>query len=96
MNTFLLVERVLTDLKYCIYTMEGGGGRISFKSGTSARLMITIDITVARIEFFRLVVENEDLYGRDCRLIDENHDRDYPKAYMPTLPDTTPISRSPG
>ena len=47
------------------------------------------------IEFFRLVVENEDLYGRDYRLIDENHDRDYPKAYMPTLPDTTPISRSP-
>ena len=57
--------------------------------------MITIDITVAMIEFFRLVVENEDLYGRDYRLIDENHDRDYPKAYMPTLPDTTPISRSP-
>ena len=58
--------------------------------------MIMIDITVAMIEFFRLVVENEDLYGRDYRLIDENHDRDYPKAYMPTLPDTTPISRSLG
>ena len=43
--------------------------------------MIMIDITVAMIEFFRLVVENEDLYGRDYRLIDENHDRDYPKAY---------------
>ena len=93
MNTFLLVVQVLTDLKYRIYTMGGG---VSFKSGTSARLIITIDITVAMIEFFRLVVENEDLYGRDYRLIDENHDRDYPKAYMPTLPDTTPISRSPG
>ena len=93
MNTFLLVVQVLTDLKYRIYTMGGGG--VSFKSGTSARLMIMIDITVAMIEFFRLVVENEDLYGRDYRLIDENHDRDYPKAYMPTLPDTTPISRSP-
>ena len=93
MNTFLLVVQVLTDLKYRIYTMGGGG--VSFKSGTSARLMIMIDITVAMIEFFRLVVENEDLYGRDYRLIDENHDRDYPKAYVPTLPDTTPISRSP-
>ena len=93
MNTFLLVVQVLTDLKYRIYTMGGGG---VIKSGTSARLMIMIDITVAMIEFFRLVVENEDLYGRDYRLIDEKHDRDYPKAFMPTLPDTTPISRSPG
>ena len=92
MNTFLLVVQVLTDLKYRIYTM-GGGGDIILKW---YRLMIMIDITVAMIEFFRLVVENEDLYGRDYRLIDENHDRDYPKAYMPTLPDTTPISRSPG
>ena len=72
MNTFLLVVQVLTDLKYRIYTMGrgGGGGGVSFKSGTSARLMIMIDITVAMIEFFRLVVENEDLYGRDYRLID--------------------------
>ena len=89
MNTFLLVVQVLTDLKYRIYTMGGGGGYHS-------KVMIMIDITVAMIEFFRLVVENEDLYGRDYRLIDENHDRDYPKAYMPTLPDTTPISRSLG
>ena len=28
MNTFLLVVQVLTDLKYRIYTMGGGGGGI--------------------------------------------------------------------
>ena len=97
MNTFLLVVQVLTSkVSHLYYGGAEGGGGVSFKSGTSARLMIMIDIMVAMIEFFRLVVQNEDLYGRDYRLIDENHDRDYPKAYMPTLPDTTPISRSPG
>ena len=29
---------------------------------------------------FRSVVENEDLYGRNYRLINENHDRYYPKG----------------
>ena len=95
MNTFLLVVQVLTDLKYRIYTMGRGGGYHSkvvrvldwWSWSISRSLWLSFFDWWLRMKIF--MVEIIDW------LIDENHDRDYPKAYMPTLPDTTPISRSP-